>query len=268
MLEMRDHGVEDYAELRDMDATDVGALTDDDRACLDELGRYLVASDAWQRFAIWLLHKHFEPDPGNVFVEHVVTGPRRTETAPMDRSAFPAQELNATAVRFDPAVRSGVSVIGMEFARPDDFGPTSPLSADDETVLAGIAERLAGHGKTERFGVRLIRNVLGMSEDELILETCDIAQRTLHCEVTERGGVPAAKSVETSWLWAPVPAGEGVAVMQRCYSGCMTDESGSHSSEGHAPRREQNELAVMQRCYTGCMMDEHGSHSSEGHAPG
>ena len=33
MLSMRDHGVSDYADLRDMDATDVGELSDDDRAC-------------------------------------------------------------------------------------------------------------------------------------------------------------------------------------------------------------------------------------------
>jgi hypothetical protein len=234
MLDMRDHRVEDYAALRDMDTTDVRVLTGDDRACLDELGRYLVATDAWQRFAIWLLHKHFEPDAGEVFVEHVMTGPRRTETTPIERSAFPALELRATALRFDPAVDSGVGVIGMEFARPDDFGCTPPLSADDETVLAGIAERLAANGKTERFGVRLIRDTLAMSEDELILETCDIARRTLHCEVTERAGTLAAKSVETSWLWAPVPREDGRAVMQRCYSGCMSDENG-HSSEGHSP---------------------------------
>ena len=62
MLTIRDHDVEDYVALRDMDATDVGTLSEDDRACLDELGDYLVSTDAFQRFAIWLLHKHFEPD--------------------------------------------------------------------------------------------------------------------------------------------------------------------------------------------------------------
>ena len=39
MLTMRDHGVEDYEALRDMDATDVGELREDDRACLEELGQ-------------------------------------------------------------------------------------------------------------------------------------------------------------------------------------------------------------------------------------
>ena len=163
MLTMRDHGVEDYAALHDMDATDVGELTEDDRACLEELGQYLVDTDAWQRFAIWLLHKHFEPAPGEVFVERAIAAPRRTETTLVERSAFAKQGLSATAIRFDASMRSGVGVVGMEFAEPAEFGATSPLSADDEAVLAGIAERLQAHGKTERFGVRLIRNPLGLS---------------------------------------------------------------------------------------------------------
>ena len=44
--------VRDYADLRDMDATDVGVLSEGDSACLEELGKYLVASEAWDRFAI------------------------------------------------------------------------------------------------------------------------------------------------------------------------------------------------------------------------
>ena len=64
MLTVRDHDVEDYAALRDMDATDVGELREDDRACLEQLGRYLVSTDAWQRFGIWLLHKAFRAGTG------------------------------------------------------------------------------------------------------------------------------------------------------------------------------------------------------------
>src|SRR6185312_5417476 len=135
MLTMRDHGVEDYAALPDMDATDVGELRDDDRACLEELGQYLVSTNAWQRFGIWLLHKHFEPTPGEVFVEHTMRAPRRTATAPMMRSAFTEQGLSTTAIRFDDSISSGVGIVGMEFVKPDDFGDTSPLSDDDEAVL-------------------------------------------------------------------------------------------------------------------------------------
>jgi hypothetical protein len=227
MLTMRDHGIEDYATLRDMDATDVGVLGEDDRACLEELGQYLVATDAWRRFAIWLLHKHFEPAPGEVFVERAIATPRRTETTPKERSAF-STGLSATAMRFDPAVSSGVSVIGMEFAEPADFGATSPLSTDDEAVLAGIAERLQAHGKIERFGVRLIRNPLGVSADELLLETCDSTQRTLYCDVTERDAISGPKTIETTWRWRVIQGNGKPTVMQECQASCVAAVAEGH----------------------------------------
>src|SRR5271165_4174441 len=234
MLTMRDHGVDDYTVLRDMDATDVGVLGEDDRACLDELGEYLAASDAWQRFGIWLLHKHFEPAPGEVFVERAIRAPRKTETTPVERSAFPG--LSTTAIRFDDSVSSGIGVIGMEFAEPTDFGATSPLSDDDEAVLAGIAERLAAHGKIERFGVRLIRNPLSLSEHELLLETCDSAHRTLHCDVSERDAIPTAQTiVETAWRWKIVEGKAQPIVMRDCTAGCIK------AGEGHDIGHTQSE---------------------------
>jgi hypothetical protein len=234
MLTVRDHGVEDYATLPDMDTTDVGVLGEDDRACLKELGRYLAASDAWQRFGIWLLHKHFEPAPGEVFVERAIDAPRGTQTTLIDRSALPGPALSTTAVRFDGSVRSGVGLIGMEFARPADFGDTSPLSDDDEAVLAGIGERLAAHGKTERFGVRLIRNPLGLSEGELLHETCDSAHRMLQCTVSERGARPADTVVETTWRWRVVQGAAQPTVMQDCTVEC------ERAGEGHDVKHSQS----------------------------
>jgi hypothetical protein len=232
MLTMRDHDVEDYIALRDMDATDVGMLSEDDRACLDELGDYLVSTDAWQRFAIWLLHKHFEPDAGEVFVESVITAPRGTKTTPVKRCF--AQGLNATSMRFDADASSGVGVIGMEFADPTDFGSTSSVSPDDEAVLTGIAERLRAHRKAERFGVRLIRNPLGLKENEVLVETCDLAHRTLHCSVDERDRVRPGTTVETSWQWEPSLIKTGPKVKQSCASQCQMDSGNNHSSVGHS----------------------------------
>ena len=229
MLTLRDHNIEDYATLRDMDTTDVAALDEADRACLDELGQYLVSTDAWQRFAIWLLHKHFEPAAGEVFVESVITAPRGTETTPVKRCS--AQDLNATSMRFDPDVRSGVGVIGMEFADPADFGSTSSVSPDDEAILTGIAERLRAHDKGERFGVRLIRNPLGLAENEVLVETCDLTHRTLHCSVGERDG--AGNTVETSWQWKPSLSTTGPKVTRYCMAMCGYDGSGNHYPEGH-----------------------------------
>jgi hypothetical protein len=227
MLSMRDHDVEDYATLRDMDTTDVAVLDDDDRACLDELGQYLVSTDAFQRFAIWLLHKHFEPVAGEVFVERVITAPRGTQTTPVQRCS--AQGLDATSICFDPDVSSGVGVIGMEFADQTDFGSTSPLSPDDEGVLAGIAQRLQAHGKTERFGARLIRNPLGLLENEVLIETCDLAHRTLHCSVGEHS-VHAGTTIETTWQWKPSPSKIGPRAIRRCSYSCFDDGSGHTST--------------------------------------
>ncbi len=232
MLSMRDHDVEDYATLRDMDTTDVAVLDEDDRACLDELGQYLVSTDAFQRFAIWLLHKHFEPAAGEVFVESVITAPRGTQTTPVQRCS--AQGLDATSICFDD-VCSGVGVIGMEFADPTDFGSTSPLSPDDEPVLAGIAQRLQAHGKTERFGARLIRNPLGLLENEVLVETCDLAHRTLHCSVGEHDSVHAGTTIETTWQWKPSPSKTGPRAIRRCSYSCFNDGSGHTSTHMGGP---------------------------------
>ncbi|MUL66172.1 hypothetical protein BOO86_16985 [Mycobacterium sp. CBMA 234] len=226
---MRDHDVEDYEALRDMDATDVGELHADDQACLEELGQYLVTTDAWQRFGIWLLHKHFLPEPGEVFVEQTVWSPRGTRTTPMDRSAF--GHLSATAIRFD-----GVGVVGMEFAEPDNFGDTEPLTDDDAIVLAGIAERLQAHDKSDRFGVRLIRNPLGLTDSEMLHETTDSGDRTMNCTVGDRAEVLVEQNVtQTAWKWRVVHGGPETIVMQDCTAGCVRVGEGhdiSHTESG------------------------------------
>jgi hypothetical protein len=227
VLTLRDHNVKDYAVLRDMDTTDVAVLDEADRACLDELGHYLVSDDAWWRFSIWLLHKHFEPLAGELFLERVSSAPRGTETRPVQRCCA---DLDATSLRFDPEVRSSVGVIGMEYTDPANLGCTAPLCDDDETVLAGVAKRLRAHGKTERFGVRLIRDPLGVLENEVLVETCDMTHRRLHCSVNNRADVHA-DSIETTWLWRPCP---GPAVMQYCSMMCGYDGNGNHYIEGHS----------------------------------
>ncbi len=219
MLSVRDHGVEDYADLLDMDATDVGALTDDDRACLHELGHYLIDNDASDRFAIWLLHKHFDPTDGEVFVERALCARREIRTEPMQRSE--CGSIDVTALRFGDAAGSDVGVVGMEFASHADFGEALPLGGGDEIALRGIAERLRAHGKTARFGVRLIRNPLRISDDEVLNETFHSVNRTLHCSVAERKAVLSERGVvQTAWRWTMGAGEAGPVVMQQCTATC------------------------------------------------
>jgi hypothetical protein len=234
MLTVRDHGVDDYADLHDMDATDVGILSDDDRACLAEVGRLIVDTGNSDRLAMWLLHKHFDPTDGEVFVEKVIQAPREIRTAPVQRSD--CRELDMTAVRLDDRSDSGVGVVGMEFASPADFGDTSPLSDDDEAALSAIAGRLKAHGKLDRFGVRLIRNPLGLSDGELLNETFHSVNRTLHCSVAERDAVLSDQgTVQTAWRWTVMPGESGPVVMQQCTATCQA------VGEGHDLLHEHQE---------------------------
>ena len=110
-----------------------------------------------------------------------------------------------TALRFDDLERSGVNVIGMEFADPAEAGSPAPVLADDEVTLVGIAERLRAHGKTGRFGVRLIHDPLGVSDRELLLETAATAARTVHFDIAGREAIQRGDIVvETTWQWKPV----------------------------------------------------------------
>jgi hypothetical protein len=234
VLTLRDHNVEDYAALRDMDTTDVAVLDDADRACLDELGHYLVSTEAWRRFAIWLLHKHFEPGDGEVFMEMATTAPRGTLTTLVRHRL--AWGLEPVSMRFDPDVRCGLGVIGMEFAHPADFGSTSSVTHEDEAVLAGIAERLRAHGKIDRLGVRLIRNPLGISEHELLHETCDSGRRTLQCDVADRDAILSDQAiVETTWQWKVVQGRTAPTVMQECIVSCVRTVAGEGHDVAHTP---------------------------------
>jgi hypothetical protein len=161
-------------------------------------------------------------------------GAAKDPNYPIRRSAFPELGLNTTAIRFDDSVGSAVGVVGMEFAGPGDFGDIAPLSADDEAVLAGIAERLGAHGKTERFGVRLTRNPLGLSEHELLHETCDSARRMLQCDVGERDALLADRTVvQTAWRWKIVQGKGEPAVMQDCTASCVSAGEGHDITHAH-----------------------------------
>jgi hypothetical protein len=95
-------------------------------------------------------------------------------------------------------------------------------------VLAGIAGRLRSHNKIDRFGVKLIRNPLALSEDELLLETCDSAIRMLYCDISSRDALPADLDIiETTWRWNVVQGEGRPVVMQTCDTACIA------AAEGH-----------------------------------
>jgi len=73
-------------------------------------------------------------------------------------------EADMTALRFDDLERSGVNVIGMEFADPAEAGSPAPVLADDEVTLVGIAERLRANPGTKDYNALsvLVQNAPGV----------------------------------------------------------------------------------------------------------
>jgi hypothetical protein len=73
----------------------------------------------------------------------------------------------------------------------------------------------------DRFGVRLIRNPLRILDDELLNETFNSVNRTLHCSVAERDEVLNEQgTVQTAWRWTVAPGENGPVVMQQCTATC------------------------------------------------
>jgi hypothetical protein len=74
---------------------------------------------------------------------------------------------------------------------------------------------------------RLIRNPLGLSEHELLLETCDSAVRTLYCDISSRDALPADLDIiETTWRWNVVKGKGRPVVMQTCDTACIAAVEG------------------------------------------
>ena len=97
------------------------------------------------------------------------------------------------------AAGDDLMLVGMEFAARADLGATRPFGADDERVLRGLRDVLAIHGKTDRFGMRLIRDPIGLVDDEILVETCNLESRLLRCDVARRDSLSAPTIVETAW---------------------------------------------------------------------
>jgi hypothetical protein len=230
MLTLRDHRVSDYEALLDMDTTDVRCLSNEDRLCLDALGQYLVDTETYDRFSIWLLHKHFHPRDGEVFCERVLLEERARLVVVTRPGDYEPESLTPTALRFD-SDSSALSSVGMEFALRADLATTRALSESDEKVLSALRDILTRHGKVDRFGVRLIHDPLNLAADEVLVETCNLQRRLLRCDVAKRAALPTHAIIETAWQWRPQR--DALSPNMLCRSLCTQVCLDNHDERGH-----------------------------------
>lgn len=238
MLTIRHHSSHDYATLPAIDTTDVGIITADDQACLDEVGSCLLGAKVHSRFGVTLLHTHFPVYDDEMLLEEVNADERVITVRPVraDRSS-----VFATNIYHDDAGQ----LVGLEFASYQTLAGVSPISPSDSNVLMSIVEILRRRAKTKRFGIRRLHDPLGL-DGNVLLETSDLARRILSSR-SETDSLALLQSIPTVFRWEEVHAGsgDGLTVAQGCMQYCRTvsrcvqpvrgshDRSRSHEPTGH-----------------------------------
>jgi hypothetical protein len=220
MITIRSHTADDYASLPNIDDGYTGRLTGEDRACLQELGRFLVCVQANERFGVILLHNHFAFEDGEQLVQefhfntrHITLSPRRGL----------ANDVVPIGVLFESADHRDIRLVGLEFLSA--LGDVRPISDLDEKVLASVSEILARHRKLKRFGVRLLHDPLDL-KDHVLLETCDPEKRVLTCVPTSAAEMKEVNSVPTLFQWMAVrTADNSWSASQECPIHCVMKQA-------------------------------------------
>jgi hypothetical protein len=242
MLDIRCHTKTDYAHLPDIDMPNAGTLSNTEQDCLDEIGALLTATAATGRFGVTLLHAHFPVRDGEMLIEQVEQSKQAFTLHPVAADAAAAVDFVATNLMFDdPCGDDSLRMVGLEFVSRDTLGDTSPVAQDDLQLLYKIRNLLERYGCTRRFGISLLHDTLALQENGILLETCEIATRTLRCIAALRADARVKNSIETNWSWLALTdsAQDGLVssrvCRRQCTKICLTPEGGSHQSGGHEP---------------------------------
>jgi hypothetical protein len=223
MITLRPHKPQDYAILPDMDATDVGVLTESDHACLDDLGNHLLRAGANDRFGATLLHSHFIPESGETLVEAVDTEAQLLWLRPVRNAA---SDLAAINVRFedDETQSDDIRLVGLEFVPSENLDGVVPINELDRACLAELRSVLVRHGKTRRFGLRLFHEPL-KSTGKILVESFDPSRRWLCCALAKPDEDSLKRAIPTVFRWKRASWDEtGLFASQYCEQLCTADQ--------------------------------------------
>ncbi len=145
MLTTRHHNSHDYAMLPDIDAADAGRITNDDQACLGEIGDCLLRTGLTHALALLFSIVGFQLMTTRYCSRRF--RPKRTQSL-YGRFALEPWGLSATNVCFDDADArgGGLRLVGLEFAPNRALAGVAPIREFDGNVLASLAEILRRYG--------------------------------------------------------------------------------------------------------------------------
>ena len=246
MIDIRAHTKTDYAVLPDINSPAMQALDERDWECLDEIGGLLIANGVSDRFGVTLLHAHFPIGDKEIMVERPRPGERAFTLRPVEDRAAGADDRVAINLQFDVGRDDrALRMIGLEFIRSKALNGVAPVSGGDARVLRDVREVLERRDRSRRFGVSLLHDAIGLKESEVLLETCDLSNRALHCIAADREDKRVGRGVETTWSWTAPAEAEAMdpLALRTCQRQCTAvrvcskAEDGSHKTHegGHDP---------------------------------
>lgn len=109
-----------------------------------------------------------------------------------------------------------------------DIDDVEPVGHGDVECFEEVRQVLRKHGKLERFGLILLHSHFPISEDEVLIETCDSENRVLTMKVVKDTELEQQQTVETQWrLDNDRPTGQ-------CKIKCFKYEVGGRHAEMHS----------------------------------
>lgn len=80
-----------------------------------------------------------------------------------------------------------------------DIDDVKSRTEADEVLFRELRAVLEKHGAQSRFGVTLLHRHFDVYEDEVLVESCDLENRTLTCKPVKVSQILGLKLKETNW---------------------------------------------------------------------
>lgn len=85
------------------------------------------------------------------------------------------------------------------YAQFEHIDTIPELGPEDQQCLDELRSVLARHNRLDRIGICLLHQHFDLADDEIMLESCDEANRTLHLRPAKRVDLRDEDTIYTSW---------------------------------------------------------------------
>lgn len=103
-----------------------------------------------------------------------------------------------------------------------DIGDVVPAGEADEALFRELREVLVRHASERRFGLVLLHQHFDLTDDEILVETVDVASRTLTVRPAPLTSLESTSSIATNWRL------DDARVVQKCVQVCPGGSSTDH----------------------------------------